>query len=215
MLSARLTVAQARSAANEASWLNQMREYDRVLADQRRLIYAERGRAAGGADLRDGIRDLIGEVIRVQVASSHGDALRADRLWRALAELYPVSIAPPADAQRGGIPKALLPRIAGEASADALRAYARREAELGSLVIRELERRVVLSLLDRGWREHLQAMDELFNSIAIRGYGTAGLAQYRRDGGLAFNRMRAAVNRDIVKALFHLRVEPADDTAPS
>jgi preprotein translocase subunit SecA len=102
----------------------------------------------------------------------------------------------------------------GEAAVeDAQERYRRREAELGTAVIRELERRVVLACLDRGWREHLQAMPELLNGIAIRMAGDAALTEYRREGTLAFNRMREAVNREIVDVLFNLRVDLDPESA--
>lgn len=215
LVSGRVSVAQARSAAHEAAWLAQLREYDRVVTDQRRLIYAERAPAVSGSDLGDGVRNLIDEVVRAQVTGAHGENLRAGRLWPALLDLYPASIAPP-PSQRGNeqIHRAMLPRIADQAAADARRAYDRRESELGVEVIRDLERRVILAGLDQGWREHVEAMGELFNSIFVRAKGAAGLAEYRREGTSAFNRMREAVNRDIVKTLFHIRIEPLDPGTP-
>jgi preprotein translocase subunit SecA len=98
------------------------------------------------------------------------------------------------------------PDLAGRAAADAQQVYRRREQELGTAVIRELERRVTLSVLDRGWREHLQAMPELQKAIAMRTAGAAALAEYRREGALLFNRMREEANREIVRTLFHIRV---------
>jgi preprotein translocase subunit SecA len=207
-LSAALTTIQARTAANEAAWLMQAREFDRVLADQRRLIYAERAPAARGKDMGERVRQLIGEVIHAQVTSASGEGLHAGRFWQGLRGLYPFELVPhPSDVL---IPRAQLPRIAELAVADAQRIYNRREPELGIPAIRELERRVILSLLDRGWREHLQAMAELLSTIGIRTKGEAALAEYRREGTQAFNRMRLAVNREIVRTLFHIQVDPAD-----
>jgi preprotein translocase subunit SecA len=192
-----------------------MREYDRVLADQRRLIYAERAPAARGEDLGDQARSLIGEVVRAHVAAASGEGLQAARFWRGLRDLYPLTSQPPWAVPGGGeIPRALLPRIAEHAAADAQRIYNSRELELGTAVIREMERRVILASLDRGWREHLQAMPDLLNAIATRTAGAAALAEYRREGTLAFNRMHEAVNREIVRWLFYIRIDQSDPGLP-
>lgn len=207
-LSAAMTAIQARLAAGEAAWLAQEREFDRVLADQRRLIYAERAPAARGEKMGEHIRQLIGEVIHAQVISASGNNLRADLFWQQLRELYPFELVPrPSD---GEIPPAQLPRIAELAVADAQRIYNRREPELGLPFIRELERRVILALLDRGWREHLQAMAELLSTIRIRAEGEMALAEYRREATQEFNRIRLAVNRAIVTALFSVQVDGSD-----
>jgi preprotein translocase subunit SecA len=153
-----LTKAQAKVAAHETASLTQMREFDRVLTQQRRLIYAERAPAVSGEDLSAQVRALIDEV----------------------------------------------------SGADARRRYDRREAEIGPEVARELERRVVLSVLDRAWREHLQAMPELLNAISMRTAGEAALTEYGREATLAFNRMRQAANEEIVRMLLTLKITPPD-----
>jgi preprotein translocase subunit SecA len=209
-LSAALTNIQARTAAGEAAWLAESREFDRVLADQRREIYAERTPAARGRNMGERVRQLIGEVVHDQVTSASGSGLQADQFWPALRRLYPVWLM--SGTYPEVIPREQLPRIAERAVADAQRVYNRREPELGIAVIRELERRVILSLLDRGWRDHLQAMTDLLSTISIRTKGEAALAEYRREGTQAFNRMRLAVNREIVRTLFYIKVDPASLT---
>jgi preprotein translocase subunit SecA len=187
-----------------------------VLADQQHVIYAERALVARGEDLGDRVRNLIDTVVRAQVATAGEQGLDADRFWRGLRHLYPVSIVPPAAARSGDpISRGSLPDLAEQAAADARRAYRRREQELGTADIRELERRVILAILDRGWREHLEAMPELLNGIAMRTTGAAALAEYRREGALLFNRMREAANREIVRTLFHIRIEQPGTAPPA
>jgi preprotein translocase subunit SecA len=211
-LSGLLTSIQASTAAREAGWLAEAREFDGVLADQRRVLYAERDLVVSGQNLGERVRRLIGEVVHDQVTSASGAGLQADRFWAGLRALYPAELVlQPADTV---IPQAALPRIAELAVADAQRIYSRRESELGIPVIRELERRVILSLLDQGWRAHLQAMTELLSTIGIRTKGEAALAEYRREGTQAFNAMRLAVNREIVRTLFYIKVDPASLTRP-
>jgi preprotein translocase subunit SecA len=156
-----VTKAQAKVAAHETASLTQSREFDRVLTEQRRLIYADRAAAVGGEDLKARVRTLIDEV-------------------------------------------------SGPKAISALRRYARREAELGPEVARELERRVILAVLDRAWREHLQAMPELLNAISMRTAGEAALAEYRKEATLAFNRMRRAADEQIVGSLLYMKIVRPD-----
>jgi preprotein translocase subunit SecA len=153
-----ITKRQVRGAANEIAWLMKMREFDGVLADQRRVIYAERARALSGKDLNAEVRSLIGRVTG-----------------------------------------------AGKAVPHAQRRYHRMESELGPEAMRELERRVTLSVLDSSWREHLQGMPELLNTIAMRTKGDAALDEYRQAATLTFNRMREAADVRIVNRLVTLQ----------
>jgi preprotein translocase subunit SecA len=202
-LATSLTSAQARQAANEAAGLVLARAWDEVVADQQRLIYAERLPAARGDDMSGQTRSLIEEVMRAVVAAAAAGAATAEQLWRGLRELYPVGLEPQAFAYDVGIPRHQLARIAGLVVDDAQRAYSRRETELGIGLIRRLERRVILVSLDRGWREHLQSMPDLAHSIGIRASGPTALAEYRREGTAMFNRMREEVNERIVGTLFY------------
>jgi len=202
-LATSLTSAQAKQAANEATWLVQVREWDRVVADQQHLVYAERLAAVRGDDLSGQVRALIEEVVRAQVAAAAAEQIPAERFWGNLRELYPVSLTP----QGGVMPRQELARIADLAVDDAQRAYDHRETELGLAATRDLERRVILVSLDRGWREHVQALPDLAKSIGIRASGQAALAEYRRDGAAMFNRMRSEVNRCIVGSLFYAQIE--------
>jgi preprotein translocase subunit SecA len=173
--SSMVTKTQASTAARETEWLIKMREFDRVLADQRRLIYAERAPALSGKDLGAQVRQLIDQVSRASVATRD-------------------------------VPKAELARMAGEAASNAQRRYNRRETQLGLAVIRDLERRLILSVLDKGWREHLQAMPELLNTIAVRVQGDAALAEYRREATLAFNQMRRSADTEVVYRLLTIQL---------
>ena len=212
-----LTRAQQRQAAADAAWLVSGRASDRVLADQRSIIYAERAALLGGEDIRGRVQETIDRAVRAQVTEASGDGLRADRSWAGLGELYPVSIGPAAGGPPAGpVPRAQLPRIAQEAVADAREAYRRREAwveaEVGADRMPELEQKVMLRVLDRCWREHLAVMADLLTGIVMRTQGEAALAEYRREGALAFARMRHAASRDVASYLFGLkRLEPAPD----
>jgi preprotein translocase subunit SecA len=95
---------------------------------------------------------------------------------------------------------------------DAHEAYERREAEVGSEVMRELERRVVLSVLDRKWREHLYEMDYLREGIGLRGYAQRDpLVEYQREGFDMFMAIMDGIKEESVGFLFNLDVQLVDD----
>src|SRR6202008_3193670 len=92
--------------------------------------------------------------------------------------------------------------------ADARAAYERREEEFGSEVMRELERRVVLSVLDRKWREHLYEMDYLREGVGLRAYGQRDpLVEYQREGYDMFGAMMEGIKEESVGNLFNLQVQ--------
>jgi preprotein translocase subunit SecA len=133
-----------------------------------------------------------------------------DKLWRAFRQLFPVSISVDDVIEEVGGDRAGLSGefITEAAIADAQSAYQRREEEFGSEVMRELERRVVLSVLDRKWREHLYEMDYLREGIGLRGYGQRDpLVEYQREGYDMFGAMMDGIKEESVGNLFNLKVE--------
>jgi preprotein translocase subunit SecA len=201
--------AQAWAAFSQAEQLGQVVSYQSVLADQQHLVYDRRRAAFTGEGLRDRIRSMIGEVIRAQVATAAGEHAEPAQLWRELRDLYPVGVTPGAlAAQCGCAVTALTPQfIATQVTADAQRAYDRREAELGEPLTREFERRHPLSVIDRAWSEHLEAMSGLLDDLAARSAeGTVPLPDYQREAALLFAAMESAVNREILYGLFNFEV---------
>jgi preprotein translocase subunit SecA len=96
--------------------------------------------------------------------------------------------------------------------ADAQAQYEAREAELGSEVMRELERRVLLSVLDRKWREHLYEMDYLREGIGLRAYSQRDpLVEYQREGFDMFHAMKEGIREETVGFLFHIEVEVEEE----
>ena len=140
-------------------------KYDDVLNRQRETIYAERKRVLEG-DIDGQMRHFINDTIDTYVATATADGFSEhwdlERLWGALEELYPITIGlEELEAELGGR-AGITPEILGEElRSDAQHAFDDRVAFLGSSVAREVERRVVLTVLDRQWREHLYEMDYL------------------------------------------------------
>ncbi|MFI7222264.1 preprotein translocase subunit SecA [Nonomuraea angiospora] len=188
-------------------------KYDEVMDRQRKVIYAERHRVLEGADLHEQVRGFVGEVIDgyVQGATSEGFAEEwdLDKLWKAFGELYPISIRIEDLVEEAGSREELSAElIAEKVKADALEAYARREEEFGPETMRDLERRVILSVLDRKWREHLYEMDYLREGIGMRAYAQKDpKIEYAREGFEMFAAMLEGIKEDSVGFLFNLEVE--------
>ncbi|MEV6031537.1 preprotein translocase subunit SecA [Nonomuraea sp. NPDC052116] len=188
-------------------------KYDEVMDRQRKVIYAERHRVLEGADLHEQVRGFVGEVIDgyVQGATSEGFAEEwdLDKLWKAFGELYPISIRIEDLVEEAGSREELSAEFISEkVKADALEAYARREEEFGPETTRDLERRVILSVLDRKWREHLYEMDYLREGIGMRAYAQKDpKIEYAREGFEMFAAMLEGIKEDSVGFLFNLEVE--------
>jgi preprotein translocase subunit SecA len=189
-------------------------KYDEVMNKQRTVIYDERRQVLDGKDLSDQIRPMITDVITsyVEGATSSGypEEWDLEHLWTALKTLYPISLTIDEAIEQAGGEKADLTRefLVEELVADAQAAYDQREEELGAEVLRELERRVLLSVLDRKWREHLYEMDYLQEGIQLRAYAQRDpLVEYQREGYQLFQAMTEAIKEESIGYLFHVEVE--------
>jgi preprotein translocase subunit SecA len=128
-----------------------------------------------------------------------------EQLWSNMNTLYPVSLVLAEYEEREDLDRQML---IADFQADAQAAYDRREESLGEEVMRELERRVLLTVLDRKWREHLYEMDYLREGIGLRAMAQRDpLVEYQREGGDMFNVMMEAFMEEVVGYVFHLDVE--------
>ncbi|MDQ1745243.1 MAG: preprotein translocase subunit SecA, partial [Pseudonocardiales bacterium] len=196
-------------------------KYDEVLNKQRTVIYDERRQVLSGADLSDQIRPMITSVVTsyVEGATSSGypEEWDLEQLWVALKTLYPISLTPDEAIKTAGGERNDLTRefLVEEIVADAQAAYDQREAELGAEVTRELERRVLLSVLDRKWREHLYEMDYLQEGIGLRAMAQRDpLVEYQKEGFDMFRAMMDAIQEESVGFLFNLEVQIESEPAP-
>jgi preprotein translocase subunit SecA len=189
-------------------------KYDDVMNRQRKVVYDERRQVLEGADLQPQISGMIDDVISGYVAGATAEGFPEewdlDKLWRALKQLYPVGVTVNDVVEEAGGERAHLTReqLTEAITADAHAAYAKREEELTPEVMREVERRVVLSVLDRKWREHLYEMDYLREGVSLRGYGQRDpLIEYQREGYDMFTAMMDGIKEDSVGSLFNLQVQ--------
>jgi preprotein translocase subunit SecA len=196
-------------------------KYDEVMNKQRTVIYDERREVLEGRDLSDQIRPMIDDVIKSYVegatATGYAEEWDLEKLWTALKTLYPVSLTVEEAIDQAGGEKADVTRefLLEELEADAQAAYDQREEDLGAEVLRELERRVLLSVLDRKWREHLYEMDYLQEGIGLRAMAQRDpLVEYKREGFDMFSAMMDAIKEESVGFLFNLEVQ-VEEEAPA
>ncbi|MEO3822191.1 preprotein translocase subunit SecA [Actinomadura sp. B10D3] len=203
-------------------------KYDEVLNRQRKVIYAERRKVLEGEDLGDQVRNMIDEVVAGYVAGATSEGFAEDwdldKLWQAFEKLYPISVTVDELVEEvgGDISGLDAETLAARIREDARAAYDKREEELSSDVMRQLERRVVLNVLDRKWREHLYEMDYLQEGIGLRAMAQRDpLVEYQREGFDMFNAMLDGIKEESVGYLFNLEVqvdeqpeEPAVGAAP-
>ncbi|HEY6934579.1 MAG TPA: preprotein translocase subunit SecA [Marmoricola sp.] len=191
-------------------------KYDDVMNRQREVIYRERRQVLEGQDLSEQIRTMIDDAVATYVvAATEGfpEEWDLDALWTALRTLYPVSLRWQAlEAEAGGRDGMDRDTLLADLQADARKAYEQREAEIGSDVMRELERRVLLSVLDRKWREHLYEMDYLREGIGLRAYSQRDpLVEYQREGFDMFAAMKEGIREETVGFLFNLEVQVEEE----
>jgi preprotein translocase subunit SecA len=187
-------------------------KYDDVMDRQRKVIYGERREVLEGADIRDQIRGFVDDVVAGYVTgATDGYAEQWDlpALWTALRQLYPITLR---HEDVSGLDRE---ELIAAIQADAHAAYDAREAELGSETMRELERRVILSVLDRKWREHLYEMDYLREGIYLRAYSQRDpLVEYQREGFEMFTAMMDAIKEESVGYLFNVEVQVEEAAEP-
>ena len=213
MVTRAIASAQSQIEARNFEIRKNVLKYDDVLNRQREVIYGERRQVLEGADLHEQIRHFVDDVVKAYVVTATSEGYADDwnlpQLWTALKTLYPVGISVEElleEAQGGhGVTQEML---IAELTSDAQLAYDRREQSLGAETMRELERRVVLSVLDRRWREHLYEMDYLQEGIGLRAMAQRDpLVEYQREGFLLFEAMTEGIKEESVGALFNLEVE--------
>ena len=194
-------------------------KYDDVLNRQRTVIYDERRQVLEGAELKEQISVFAEETIEAYINGATADGYPEDwdlaQLWVALGNLYPISLSIEEIEKECGGRDGVSSEFLIEKTIEDLRAqYDVREADVSEEVMRELERRVVLSVLDRKWREHLYEMDYLQEGIGLRAMAQRDpLVEYQREGFELFAAMMDAIKEESVGYVFNAQVE-IEEEAP-
>ncbi|WP_167047126.1 preprotein translocase subunit SecA [Salinibacterium sp. ZJ454] len=205
--------AQSQVESRNAEIRKNVLKYDDVLNRQREAIYSDRRHILEGDDLHERaqqfLESVLGELIDVNTAEGHSDDWDLDALWTELKQLYPISITIDEVLTEAGAQGKVTPQfLKQEIISDAKLAYLRREESLGASAMRELERRVVLSVIDRRWRDHLYEMDYLKDGIGLRAMAQRDpLVEYQREGFAMFQNMMGQIREESVGFLFNLEVE--------
>ena len=194
-------------------------KYDEVLNRQRQVVYRERAQLLDGEDVQEEILSFIDDTIAAYVASATAEGYPEEwdleALWTALKTLYPTSLSvEQVIAESGGDIAGLSSAYLEETILDDIHvAYDRRETELSAPVMRQLERSIVLNVLDRKWREHLYEMDYLQEGIGLRAMAQRDpLVEYQREGYDLFVAMMESIKEETIGFLFNadVDVEPAE-----
>ena len=212
-----------RSAQTQVESLNfEMRKnvlkYDDVMNRQREVVYSERREVLEGADIQEQVKTFIIDTVTAYVGSATGEGFSEDwdleTLHTALKALYPISFTVADLVEKaGGIPGLSQDFILDEVLADVERAYDAREEALTPAVTRELERKILLSVLDRKWREHLYEMDYLQEGIGLRAMAQRDpLVEYQREGYDLFAAMMDAIKEELVGYLFNVEVSVEEES---
>ncbi|HEY6672044.1 MAG TPA: preprotein translocase subunit SecA [Solirubrobacterales bacterium] len=206
------TIENAQKKVEEQNFLIRKRvlEYDDVMNEQRRVVYKYRREILEGKDMSDAAREGVGEVVSSMVDDyTPGDVIedwdlaelqtQVQQLWPSTTE---VSSLQPEQTDREDLREALL--------ADALAAYDRREQEFGDEIMRQLERAILLQIIDNRWREHLFEMDYLREGIHLRGFAQIDpLVAYKNEGFSMFEALMHSIWEEFARLIFHVEVEVA------
>ena len=198
-------------------------KYDDVMNKQRTVIYAERQAVLKGEDIHEDILKFIDDTVLSYIKGANKGSDKPkdwdwEGLFKALNAVYPIAVDPEAA-------KDAVSKLKGDKAvvalqelivSDAKDQYIDFEGKLGEEGLRQLERRVVLAVLDRKWREHLYEMDYLKDGIGLRGMGQRDpLVEYQREGYQMYNSMIEAIKEETIQLLFHVdidRVATTEDT---
>ncbi|WP_314684773.1 preprotein translocase subunit SecA [Rothia mucilaginosa] len=210
IVSRAIATAQANVEGRNAEQRKNVLKYDDVLNRQREAIYKDRGRILHGDDLKEQISGFVDEVlttiIDARVAEGHAEDWDFDELWSALKQVYPISITVDDLAEDAGDrTKITRDQIVKEVLADAHLIYEEREKSVGEESMREIERRVMLSVIGERWPEHLYEMEYLKEGIGLRAMAQRDpLVEYQREGYDMYQSMLGAIREETVTYLFNL-----------
>ena len=210
IVSRAIATAQSNVEGRNAEQRKNVLKYDDVLNRQREAIYKDRGRILHGDDLKEQISGFVDEVlttiIDARVAEGHAEDWDFDELWSALKQVYPISITVDDLAEDAGDrTKITRDQIVKEVLADAHLIYEEREKSVGEESMREIERRVMLSVIGERWPEHLYEMEYLKEGIGLRAMAQRDpLVEYQREGYDMYQAMLGAIREETVTYLFNL-----------
>ncbi len=201
--------AQKKIEINNFGIRKNLLDYDQVMNEQREIIYDERRRVLNGDSMRDSIYKMITDIVENAVDTSIGDDTASDdwnlnELNQLLLPLVPLQVI-----NRGRIKDRTKNGLKQQLKEEAVKLYESKEAEFPEPeAIRELERVVLLKVIDKKWMDHIDDMEQLRQGIGLQAYGQRDpLVEYKMAGYEMFNEMTQNIMDDTVRLLFHVHVE--------
>ena len=210
MLSGAIEKAQKKIEANNFGIRKNLLDYDQVMNDQREIIYDERRRVLNGESMRDVIYKMITDRVEAAVDTCISPELPSEEwdvgeLNQLLLPLIPLEPVTPDSVKEFKNSKELKHSLKEKA----VKLYEAKEAEFpDSEAVRELERVILLKVIDRKWMDHIDDMDQLRQGIGLQAYGQRDpLVEYKMAGFDMFDAMINGIQEDTVRLLFHVRIE--------
>ena len=212
MVSNAIRSAQTQVESQNFEMRKNVLKYDDVMNRQRQVVYGERRMVLEGADIQEQVATFVSDTLTAYVSAATAEGYSEDwdleTLWNALKTIYPISFTIDELVAKVGSRSGLdADFLTAAVIQDCKSAYEKREESLGAEVMRELERKVLLSVLDRKWREHLYEMDYLQEGIGLRAMAQRDpLVEYQREGFDLFSAMMDAIKEEIAGFLFNIEV---------
>ncbi len=209
MLTSAIENAQKKIESNNFGIRKNLLEYDQVMNEQREIIYEERRRVLDGESMRDAIYKMITDIVESSVDTAINDDLEPEEwdlkelntLLLPIVPLHPVVLDRVSKKTKNGLKHQL--------KEEAVRLYESKEAEFPEAEnIREIERVILLRVIDRKWMDHIDDMDQLRQGVGLQAYGQRDpLVEYKMNGYEMFDAMTANIKQDTVRMLLHVKVE--------
>lgn len=217
MLSNAIEKAQMKIETNNYGIRENLLKYDEVMNDQREVIYTERRKVLDGDNMRDFILKMVTDIVENAVdlcitddqAPEDWDLNELNTLLLPVISLNPITIPEDKKIRKNELKHAL--------KEEAIKLYETKEAEFPEAEqIREIERVILLKVIDNKWMSHIDDMDQLRQGIGLQAYGQRDpLVEYKMNGYQMFDEMTAAIREETVRVLFHIRVEQKVEREPA
>ncbi|RKD34805.1 preprotein translocase subunit SecA [Lacrimispora algidixylanolytica] len=217
MLSNAIEKAQMKIETNNYGIRENLLKYDEVMNDQREVIYTERRKVLDGDNMRDFILKMVTDIVENAVDlcitddqdPEDWDLNELNTLLLPVISLNPITIPEDKKIRKNELKHAL--------KEEAIKLYETKEAEFPEAEqIREIERVILLKVIDNKWMSHIDDMDQLRQGIGLQAYGQRDpLVEYKMNGYQMFDEMTAAIREETVRVLFHIRVEQKVEREPA
>ena len=209
MLTNAIENAQKKIESNNYGIRKNLLEYDQVMNEQREIIYEERRRVLNGESMRDAIYKMITDIVENSVDTAINDDMDAEEwnfnelnsLLLPIVPIQPVALSSVTKKTKNGLKHQL--------KEEAVKLYESKEAEFPEPeAIREIERVILLKVIDRKWMDHIDDMEQLRQGVGLQAYGQRDpLVEYKMNGYEMFDAMTENIKEDTVRLLLHVKVE--------